>query len=317
MAEQAEAFFTKHLGKILIGLFFLAIVAIVAASWGYFGYLKIRPTIGVAEFGQMADFFGGALGPILGFFSFMGLLVALYVQGAELKLSREELRLSREELAKSAGALDSQNSTIERQRFEQTFFSWLNTYRQLVDDACIEYSSLGGLVSETGKKGLSELAALLRRSIKQAFEKRLNLNCFDQATIKQECHPQAARIIMSQWEALYQSYESQLGGAFRVLYGLIRWVDQNKLAPNEKWLYVSIIRAQLSSDELNALFFNGITEKGRKFRALANKYALFDNFDMSKDQYANILKQSLSEDNGYEISAFSSEEAKRKYHTTE
>ncbi len=76
-----------------------------------------------------------------------------------------------------------------------------------------------------------------------------------------------------------------------------------------------IIRAQLSSDELKLLFFTGITDKGRKFGILANKYALFDNFDLSKQPYANIMRESLSESSGYEPAAFSSEEAKRKYYS--
>lgn len=316
MAEQAEAFFTKHLGKILIGLFFLAIVAIVAASWGYFGYLKIRPTIGVAEFGQMADFFGGALGPILSFVSFMGLLVALYVQGAELKLSREELRLSREELAKSAEALDSQNSTIERQRFEQTFFSWLGTYRELIDE--VYFEKVGReRVTLMGRKALQAIINWHSMSIYSMVMKTLPADCIEGGSIKPQGYPMGAKIIAEKWETTYADFESQLGGLFRVLFGLIRWVDQSNLSHSEKWLYISIIRAQLSSDELKLLFFNGLSDKGRKFGALANKYALFDNFDMSKDQYANILKQSLSEDNGYEISAFSSEEARRKYHSAQ
>lgn len=314
MGTQAEGFFTQKLGFIILLVLTMALASIIIVGWIYFGVLSITITDGTPEeLGHIADFFGGALGPLLSFLSLIALLAALYVQGHELKLSREELKLSREELAKSADALSSQNSTIERQRFEQTFFSWLSTYRQMVEEIYLT-DGYDGSLTATGRKGLRDISTGLDSTIKSSTQLVMSADCFDGRTIKREGYPQAARIIQDTWEKTYLHYESQLGGLFRTLFGLIRWVDQGNLSHAEKWFYISIIRAQLSSDEFKLLFFNGLTDKGRKFGILANKYALFDNFDLSKQPYANIIRESLSESSGYEPAAFNSEEAKRKYH---
>jgi hypothetical protein len=315
MGNEAERFFTKRLGVIILLVFLTALVTIILAGWVYFGVLGIKVTDPTAEdMGRIADYFGGTLGPLLSFLSLIALLATLYVQGHELKLSREELKLSREELAKSADALSSQNSTIERQRFEQTFFSWLGTYRQMVEEIYLT-NGYNGSVTATGRKGLRDISTGFDSTVKSSTQLVMSADCFDGRAIKREGYPQAARIIQETWEKTYLDYESQLGGLFRTLFGLIRWVDQSNLSHAEKWFYISIIRAQLSSDELKLLFFTGITDKGRKFGILANKYALFDNFDLSKQPYANIMRESLSESSGYEPAAFSSEDAKWKYHS--
>lgn len=315
MGAQAEGFFTQKLGFIILFVLVMALSSIMIVGWIYFGALSIKITHGTPEeLGRIADYFGGTLGPLLSFLSLIALLATLYVQGHELKLSREELKLSREELAKSANALSSQNSTIERQRFEQTFFSWLGTYRQMVEEIYLT-DGYDGSLTATGRKGLRDISTGLDSTIKSSTQLVMSADCFDGRTIKREGYAQAARIIQEAWEKTYLNYESQLGGLFRTLFGLIRWVDQSNLSHAEKWFYISIIRAQLSSDELKLLFFTGITDKGRKFGILANKYALFDNFDLSKQPYANIMRESLSESSGYEPAAFSSEDAKWKYHS--
>lgn len=315
MVEQSEGFISKRLGLIISAVFLVAIGAIGGASWLYFGAfgVKLDPA-SASDIGQMADFFGGVLGPLLSFLSLIALLAALYVQGNELKLSREELKLSRDELAKSADALSSQNSTIERQRFEQTFFSWLSTYRELIDEVYF-VSGYKEEIRSTGRKALRDISKLHDLNVLYQTRDSMPADCFEGKIVKPSGYVLAARIITSQWEDTYSNFESQLSGLFRVLFGLIRWVDQSNLSSAEKWLYISIVRAQLSSDELKLLFFNGLTDKGRKFGALANKYALFDNFDMSKEQYAKIMRESLSAFCGYESAAFSSDEAKKKYHS--
>lgn len=126
------------LGIVIIGL--LTIIFLVI-----YGYLNnsTKPFFPSdrAELGQFGDYFGGTLNPIFGFASFTALLATIIYQAKELKLSRTELELTRKELASSATALANQNKAIELQSFEQTFFSWLNTYKDLL------YSIKGKVVS--------------------------------------------------------------------------------------------------------------------------------------------------------------------------
>lgn len=79
-----------------------------------------------SEFGVIGDFFGGVLNP---FFSLLGLLMLL----ATLIQNQKELSLSRLELKESSKALKEQAETLNKQRFEDTFFSLLNQH-----NACLE-----------------------------------------------------------------------------------------------------------------------------------------------------------------------------------
>jgi hypothetical protein len=82
---------------------------------------------------------------------------------------------------------------------------------------------------------------------------------------------------------------SDFGHYFRTLYHLIEFIDQSFI--DEKAYYVGIVRAQLSTDELTLLFYNGLSEQGENFKPLIEKYALLKNwrmhdpFQVHRDRY--------------------------------
>lgn len=106
---------------------------------------KIFPLAhGRSEWGAMGDFFGGILNPI---FSFLGLVMLL----ATLVQNQKELELSRNELKESTAALAAQATTLERQRFEDTFFSLLDQLNRILGDLLaerVQYDSLDGKPSQ-------------------------------------------------------------------------------------------------------------------------------------------------------------------------
>ena len=102
--------------------FVLSIIIIVIIA-----YFFLLCFIGSDKLGTTGDYFGGILNSILAFLSLMALLKTISIQSKELKNSREELRLTREELAKSAEAQEKSAQIFEQQRFENTFFSLLET----------------------------------------------------------------------------------------------------------------------------------------------------------------------------------------------
>jgi len=59
------------------------------------------------------------------------------------------------------------------------------------------------------------------------------------------------------------------------------------------------------------LFYNGLTERGRKFRQLANKYALFDNLTFENDPVLEHVKRHQPAGAAYEAGAFDSVLARR------
>lgn len=304
------------------------------------------------DWGTFGDYFGGTLNPIFGFASFIALLATIIYQGKELKLSRTELELTRTELASSATALKNQNKAIELQSFEQTFFSWLLSYQELlkaIEDENVKYmpspessnhfEKLLGKPVKSPKNGRSQLhywwgAYLSEHSVWQDISSMshevIPISSINKAKeLKLTNRKERGYLlliaglhstfvvdhILTNWNELYSAEEYQLDSLFRTLYRLISWIDsqhESRLSLSQKWLYVSIIRSQLSWIEMSYLFFNGLTDRGNKFKLLVEKYALLDNFTIESDATIEIIKKYYLSEKNYSDMAFSSELARQK-----
>lgn len=312
---------------ILKGFLRLAVGAVLVVGGAYLINFWGVPISEKADvWGQFGDYLGGVLNPLFGFLSVLALLIALVLQMRELKLSREslalsreELRLTREEQAKAAEALALQNKAIQKQSFEQTFFAWLGTYRQILGE--ITYGEERGrealrfmwqpaLGSEyisgwdshfSGGQGSALSGALVS----------LQLHSLDEVEAKHR--PVISRAASEAWEELYKEQETKLDSFYRVLYRLFKWIDEQPrefLGERDKWLYVGIVRSQLSWIEMVFLFYNGMTARGEKFKSLIERYALFDNLTIESDKLLGILKECPMDSTGYRVTAYSSDAAR-------
>lgn len=278
-----------------------------------------------AELGQLGDYFGGTLNPLFGFVSVIALLLTIIYQARELKQSREELQLSRIEMEKSSEALGAQNSAIEHQRFEQTFFAWLGTYRELLESTEEARKRSDVLFEYRGRRALKywwEQAAApgvvlgkLRAQLGDPEWVRLSRpnEPFHDKFIRLSAEGWKGALSknsLEQWESLYADAEYQLDSLFRVLFNLLRWINSQsseQLSNAQKWQYVSIVRAQLSWIELVYLFCNGHTLRGEKFKELAERYALFDNLPFHTNPVILVMKECPPDGGrGYADTAYSS-----------
>ena len=105
------------------------ILAIFTSYWLWGNYQTIAEPLSKiskrADLGATGDYFGGILNPIYAFLGLLMILISLYQNQRELKLSREEFR-------ESNLALQAQAATLEQQRYEDTFFSLLEQHNTLV-----------------------------------------------------------------------------------------------------------------------------------------------------------------------------------------
>ncbi len=86
------------------------------------------------------------------------------------------------------------------------------------------------------------------------------------------------QIIDEEYNKLYRYYQSYLGHYFRNLYNIVKFIETSEI-PDKKF-YTNLVRAQLSSSELNLLFYNCLSIYGReKFKPLVEKYALLKNME--------------------------------------
>lgn len=319
------------LWKLIFGLGLFVLLAL-ATFLVYKFYLafggEIFPSKKRDDWGTLGDFLGGVLNPIFGFASFIALLATIFYQSKELNASTKELR-------NSATALTAQNKAIELQSFEQTFFSWLNTYRSVLSTIEENHAYKETLIISNGKPLLFKWWAdylysraivinvrnsnhchfpqsVLSKSFSISDDKDIENFLFDTAyNFPQE----TTNLILKMWEELYKAKEFQLDSLFRVLYRLLIWIDSqqnNRLSPAQKWLYISIIRGQLSWIEMAYLYMNGLTKVGEKFKLIIEKYALFDNLTFNSDTSLQILKSYSLAPDAYKEEAYSSELARAK-----
>ncbi|WP_180863121.1 putative phage abortive infection protein [Cupriavidus pauculus] len=294
----------------------LLVATIVAAIYAFAFWGRSIETQPDA-WGQLGDYFGGVMNPIVGLATVVLIFVTVRIQTRELRSSLEELR-------QSNLVLEAQLKSTARQNFEQTLFAWLSNYRDLLDSVVV----IGETTTFTGRRALHsmylrfispkrlltskiEAVAPIRRVMIEATRNRGHLT--EQMIDSIEEAPRTALVAFAEesFGELYAEHEYQLDSLFRTLFRIFRWIDEHEeLSVEQKWFYAALVRAQLSWTELAFLFYNGLSARGSPFATIANKYAIFDNLNLNSDIALWITKLSRIPD-PYGIAAFNSAEAKR------
>jgi len=235
----------ERLTRLAYAGFVVGGVVVAAYLWRFHGPVSKDP----AAWGQFGDYVGGVLNPT---FSFLALLALLATFGLQVR----ELRISARELKNSADALVRQNDTLQKQTFEATFFQLLQLHNDIVNAMAVPARSL------TGRACFQYYVDELEKYLTSAAG---NSN-FIHATAD---YPRFAVM----YDDFYSNYESSLGHYFRLLYNIVKFVDQSSTIDHR--FYTNLIRAQLSSAELRLVFFNCLTQWGQdKFKPLVERYAL-------------------------------------------
>lgn len=272
----------RNTDQIMRGMRMLAYLALTLAFAAYVIWFHITNgqtlSSDAGDWGSFGDFFGGTVGPFIGFAS-----IVLLVE--TLKLQQRGLREQREQLQRSADEVRQQNRILAIQSFEQSFFSWMKDYKEQIDELSIEnepdlqHSDPGGVLR--GRHALRQMIFWccnpfdMASRLYETSAKRLLARSQD---ISAEDLELALKKVSEQWVNSMHYHADWLGSMLRTLYGLFRWIDEHsQLTAEEKQHYASIVRARLSNAELRMLFINGMSPNGHKFAKYINKYSLFDN----------------------------------------
>lgn len=212
--------------------------------------------------GTFGDMFG-AVNALFSGFAFAGLIYTILLQKKELSLQRHELALTRGEMAGQRVQMESQAATLKLQQFESTFFQLLRVHGDIVNAIDLVRSNDG---QET--KG---------RDCFKVFCKR-----FDSQMLRNFNSQTEAEQIRSAYAAFYGAHEAEVGHYFRHLYHVIKFVDSSGI--DDKRRYTSFVRAQISSYELQLLFYNCLSEQGNLyFKPLIEKYGLLKHLPKTVD----------------------------------
>jgi len=255
----------KQHEKLIKALFFLTILAvgigISAMLVNTFAFIFFPPDSG-RELGPFGDFFGGIVNPIFTFLTFFGLIITIVIQ-------RMELRLARTEYKETSHALNTQ-------AMETTFFNLLDLHHKIVDGLKFNPNILPALPEEV---------YLRRQMTPEKIERQTKFgrNVFESIVrefTKERVNP---NVIIIRYKNFNIKNNNIVGHYFRNLYHILKVVDgYPDLSHDEKRKFASIVRAQLSSNELLLLFINcceGVVDQGQ-FRNLLIKYHILEHIPL-------------------------------------
>jgi hypothetical protein len=214
----------------------------------------------VGDMGPFGDFVGGTLNPILTFLTFMGLLLTIVIQKAELRDTRVELE-------RSATALESQIKSTDRQNFESTFFQMLTLHNTIVNSIDLYYSGRERIPGLDVEKEPRETKG--RDCFKQFFQN------FEDEYEKLNDLPERERF-QAAYDAFWEKRQQDLAHYYRYLYNVFRFVHESK-GIEDRGPYVKLLRAQLSDYELVMLFYTALNKHGINYWLYIHEYQLFDN----------------------------------------
>ena len=179
-----------------------------------------------------------------------------------------------------------QNATLKLQQFESTFFSMLNLHHQIVDGIDIDTTKGGGLFSTEKERDIT----LTGRDCFQYFFRGYE-------EIYESWHSEDDELIRigKSYTQFYLNHQTDLGHYFRNLYNILKFI--HKKNPGDKFFYVNLLRAQLSSSELLMLFYNCLSQFGNdKFKPLIEQYHFLQNMPKNpvfkKGEHTKLYKKS-------------------------
>jgi Putative phage abortive infection protein len=229
-------------------LLFILVAASVCSLWLY-----TKISLEALEHGDRGTF-GDMFGSVNALFSGLAFAGVIYA----ILLQREELGLQREELVKTRAEFQQQNETLKKQRFENTFFSLIGFHNDLLAALRIK------------RHGQEYVGRECFQLLYQEFQHTLT-------TVNHETPdaPEAEKIRIA-YAKFFQSWQSFTGHYFRTLYNIVKFVKNNDTA--SKQIYMNLLRAQLSVNELALLFYTCLSDLGRKkFKGLVEEFALLEN----------------------------------------
>jgi hypothetical protein len=272
--KNQTAWFTGF-AWVFVALGFLAAIPGLFKLW-HDGY-------SLSNLSALGSYFQGAVGSLWALASFLFIYVAFLGQKLQLALQREELEHQRvqfeiQETNQAAQLKEQreqfvlQRDSIKRQNFESAFYELLRFQNQITEqmERSIRVRSGGDVHSEVRQgRGCFLVWYKVMVDTFRAYAKTAEQKKSDEFALK----------LYSQF---YSDYHHKLGHYFRTLYHVFKFVkESDAVAASEKRRYTSLVRAQLSTGELTLLFYNCLSDYGKKFKPLVEEFGLFEHIDES------------------------------------
>jgi hypothetical protein len=277
--------FDRFLTKVMYAVGGAAWLVVVA----YFLKFRGRPLSSSPEdWGTFGDYIGGLLNPIVGLATVALVIFSITIQRREMRTTVLEMKAA--------------NESTNRIGFEQALFAWLENYRSLVHEIRDDEGNSGRAVLTSWYESSLTFPAMYCATEGRFVDTFGSLAAAiwkdnEEGRTQEETNIKLHEMLqcgLDAYQRLYEAHRSELDAMLRTLYRLIRWVDQSTLTPTQKWHYVALVRAQISWVEMVFLLFNSLGKNGRKFAALINEYAFFDNLETDSNVVLKTVENQFS-----------------------
>ena len=269
---------------VLANVFFVgvALIAIILCG-GVFGALYTHFFLGLdipklavfneataSYWGQLGDFAGGFLNPLLSFLALMAVLKTMALQREEMKAAQLESRTATQEQKQ-------QTAVYSKQMFESTLFGMLDVHAKILKDI----SYVGGLGSFCeGRRAVD----LIVKSFKNTDAYEAGQSLFGT--------PSSHEVMQNQVDAFCNQWKGMLGHYYRNLYWIMKMIDTShetiieerhyRVAGRRRFYmdyvrkrnYTNIVRAQLSDSEMALLQINCLGDYGVDLKYYVEFYSL-------------------------------------------
>jgi len=256
----------------LLYIFFLVVIFFWILTW-----LLLK---GEDQRGTFGDMFG-SVNALFSGLALAGIIFTILLQKKELGLQRIELKETRNEFI-------TQNETLRQQRFENTLFQMISIHHEIIDKLSFsERSIIDFEISTYEKRCVIEKAAEdLKLNIEFSVKQKVVINGKE---IYEDIRIRNATEAFTYLEIAYNDfyfvkYKQLLSHYYRNIYHIFKLIfTTNLIAKEQKQFYASIVRAQLSSDELFLILYNSLVDGlGRpNFLYLIRELDIMQNFDFS------------------------------------
>ena len=168
--------------------------------------------------------------------------------------------------------IKNQQRTLEHQNFDSSFFQLLGFHNSIVNSMQIPSSVNNN--KHVGRECFRYMIKFFRDGTQGSLD-----GARDAFWMGMDDSDRTRQWIMEKisqgFEEFLKTYQPYLGYYFQHLYSVIEFVDESDLIKKDKKVnYTNLIRAQLSSHELELLFYNGIRKEEKKLRDLITKYGM-------------------------------------------
>lgn len=179
----------------------------------------------------------------------------------QLEQHSKNLQVAQLELQEQKVELENHNTTWSHQKFDNTFFNFLENHNNIVTGLELYTSGSTRVLLTQGKDSFPFLHKKLGKKVAESSE----------YTIEN---------VLGSYSLFFKTYQKELERYFTNIYEAVKFVDESQIKENNKQRYANFVRAQLSTHELALIFYHALSVKAPKdFKKLINKYELFKNID--------------------------------------